>query len=94
MARFRIEGSDLDIEALEKQVDAAIEAKRGTRFTDAELERLAEKNHQYDVLDKVCGSLEELDSLPGAFMVHATVGDARASSAIIVDRRLGAPCAD
>lgn len=40
MARFRIEGSDLDIEALEKQVDAAIEAKRGTRFTDAELERL------------------------------------------------------
>ena len=40
MARFRIEGSTIDIEALEARVDAAIEAKRGTRFTDEELDRL------------------------------------------------------
>ena len=43
MARFRIEGSDIDVEALEARVEAAIEAKRGTRFTDAELARLRDE---------------------------------------------------
>lgn len=40
MGRFRIEGSDIDVEALEARVEAAIEAKRGTRFSDEDLERL------------------------------------------------------
>jgi len=43
VARFRIEGSDIDVEALEARVEAAIEAKRGTRFTDAELARLRDE---------------------------------------------------
>ena len=42
MGRFRIEGSGVDVEALAERVEAAIEAKRGTRFTDEEIERLRE----------------------------------------------------
>ncbi|MGD8816428.1 MAG: hypothetical protein PVJ51_04530 [Acidobacteriota bacterium] len=37
---FEIDDSGIDVGALEKRVKAAIEAKRGIRFTDAELEEL------------------------------------------------------
>lgn len=37
MTRFRIDDPAIDVEALERRVEAAIAAKRGRRFTDAEL---------------------------------------------------------
>lgn len=40
MTRFRIDSPDIDIEALERRVEAAVEDKRGKRFTDRELEEL------------------------------------------------------
>jgi len=36
------------------------------RAVDAELEQVLEKNHQYDVLSRICRSLEELDELGAA----------------------------
>ncbi len=33
------------------------------RSIDAELEALAQRNHQYELLEQVCRSLEELDGL-------------------------------
>lgn len=40
MTRFRIDAPDIDVEALEARVEAAIAAKRGVRFTDRELEEI------------------------------------------------------
>jgi hypothetical protein len=40
MGLFEIDDPAIDVEALEKRVRAAIEAKRGVRFSDAELEEL------------------------------------------------------
>jgi len=40
VARFRIEDPEIDIEGLEVRVMAAIERKRGSRFTDEDLEKL------------------------------------------------------
>ena len=40
MGIFEIDDPDIDVEALEERVRAAIEAKRGVRFTDDELEEL------------------------------------------------------
>lgn len=40
MARFRIDDRAVDVEALEARVEASIASKRGTRFTDADLEEL------------------------------------------------------
>jgi hypothetical protein len=37
---FEIDDPSIDVEALERRVAAAIEAKRGVRFSDAELEQL------------------------------------------------------
>jgi len=77
LARFRIEGSTIDIEALEARVDAAIEAKRGTRFTDEELERLRSEPLEprlrredlprglMEELSAVRGRLPEVPALPG-----------------------------
>ncbi len=78
MARFRIEGSTIDIEALEARVDAAIEAKRGTRFTAQELERLRSAPLEprlrredlprglMEELSAVRGRLPEVPPVPGA----------------------------
>lgn len=78
MARFRIEGSTIDIEALEARVDAAIEVKRGTRFTDEELERLRSAPLEprlrredlprglMEELSAVRGRLPEVPPVPGA----------------------------
>ncbi len=40
MARFHIDDPEIDVAALEARVQAAIEGKRGTRFTDEELRAL------------------------------------------------------
>ena len=40
MGVFEIDDPSIDVEALERRVAAAIEAKRGVRFSDAELEEL------------------------------------------------------
>lgn len=40
MGMFEIDDPNIDVEALEKRVKAAIEAKRGVRFTDEELDEL------------------------------------------------------
>lgn len=67
LARFRIEGSTIDIEALEARVDAAIEAKRGTRFTDEELERLRNEPLEPRLRreDLPRGLMEELSAVRG-----------------------------
>lgn len=67
MARFRIEGSTIDIEALEARVDAAIEAKRGTRFTDEDLDRLRNEPLEPRLRreDLPRGLMEELSAVRG-----------------------------
>ncbi|MFW6198256.1 MAG: hypothetical protein ACOC5E_00385 [Acidobacteriota bacterium] len=40
MTRFRIDSPDIDVEALQRRVEEAVERKRGKRFTDRELEEL------------------------------------------------------
>lgn len=67
MARFRIEGSTIDIEALEARVDAAIEAKRGTRFTDEDLDRLRNEPLKPRLRreDLPRGLMEELSAVRG-----------------------------
>ena len=40
MSLFEIDDAEIDVAELEARVKAAIEAKRGVRFTDAELEKL------------------------------------------------------
>jgi len=67
LARFRIEGSTLDVEALEARVDAAIEAKRGTRFTDEELNRLRNEPLEPRLRreDLPRGLMEELSAVRG-----------------------------
>ena len=40
MGVFEIDDPSIDVEALEERVRAAIEAKRGVRFTDEELDEL------------------------------------------------------
>ena len=40
MGVFEIDDPDIDVEELEKKVRAAIEARRGVRFTDKELSEL------------------------------------------------------
>ena len=67
LARFRIEGSTIDIEALEARVDAAIEAKRGTRFSDEELERLRNEPLEPRLRreDLPRGLMEELSAVRG-----------------------------
>jgi len=86
LARFRIEGSTIDIEALEARVEAAIEAKRGTRFTDVELDRLRNEPLEprlrredlprglMEELNAVRGRLPELPPPPG---VEAAAAPAR-----------------
>ncbi len=54
--RERLERSEQGLKDLESQLDAV----------DAELEALAARDHQYALLAKLCGSLEELDGLGAA----------------------------
>jgi len=70
LARFRIEGSSIDIEALEARVDAAIEAKRGTRFTDEELDRLRREPLEPRLRreDLPRGLMEELSAVRGRLL--------------------------
>jgi hypothetical protein len=67
LARFRIEGSGIDVAALEARVDAAIEAKRGTRFTDDELARLRDEPLRPRLRreDLPRGLMEELQQVRG-----------------------------
>ena len=51
--RQRLEDSERALEGFEQQL----------REANAELERLMQQNHQYDVLARTCQSLEELDNL-------------------------------
>lgn len=44
MGIFEIDDPDIDVEALEERVRAAIEAKRGVRFTDEELRELRQES--------------------------------------------------
>ena len=53
LLREQVEGSERDLDHLEGDL-AAI---------DAELDVLAQRNHQYDILSQACHSLEELDGL-------------------------------
>ncbi len=53
------------VEESERQLDA-LERKLGD--IDGELEALAQRNHQYELLEKACRSLEELDGLGAAHL--------------------------
>ena len=70
MARFRIEDSNIDIEALEARVDAAIEAKRGTRFSDEEIDRLRNERLEPRLRreDLPRGLMEELSAVRGRLL--------------------------
>ncbi len=45
------------------------------RSIDAELEALAQRNHQYELLEQVCRSLEELDGLGATHLFWGNDGD-------------------
>lgn len=50
-----------------EQSECALDNLEGDlRANAAELETLVKKNHQYDILTRICGSLEELDNLGAA----------------------------
>ena len=49
-----------EVERSERVLD---ELEADLRATDAELEALAQDNHRYELLSRICGSLEELDAL-------------------------------
>lgn len=78
MGKFRIEGSEIDVAALEARVEAAIEAKRGTRFTDEDLARLRDTPLEprlrredlprglTDELSEVRARLAEVPEIPAA----------------------------
>jgi hypothetical protein len=46
------------------------------RSIDSELEELAQRNHQYDLLGQICHSLEELDGLGAKHLFWGRQGDA------------------
>ncbi len=83
MPRFRIEGSSIDIEALEARVDEAIEAKRGTRFTDEELERLRSQPLEPRLRreDLPRGLMEELSAVRGRLPQVPPVPDTEPAAA-------------
>lgn len=54
--RQQVEDSERVLESLDRDLQAV----------DAELDALAQKNHQYDLLSQVCHSLQELDGLGAA----------------------------
>ena len=64
--RDKIDRFEAELDGLERDLTVA----------DRELERLGEKKHQFEVLDKICGSLEELDSLGAQHLFWGKQGDA------------------
>ncbi len=56
-----------DLQSLREQVETSERAlgnlDHNLQAIDAELEELAGKNHQYELLEQICNSLEELDGL-------------------------------
>jgi hypothetical protein len=60
----------LDEARLRQQVERSerelADLRRDLQAVDAELDALAQKNHQYEVLSQVCDSLQELDGLGAA----------------------------
>ena len=67
--RTQVERSEREMQAFEQ--------KLGT--IDSELERLAEKNHQYSLLSKACNTLEELDDAGAATLFWGGYGGSEAS---------------
>ena len=53
LLRQKLSDSETDLNELE----------RGLSDIDAELEALAQRNHEYEVLGKVCRSIEELEDI-------------------------------
>ena len=51
-----------EIDKSERKMDSLV---RDLRAVDGDLDALVQKNHQYEVLARICDSLEELDSLGG-----------------------------
>jgi len=74
----------LDVQSLRAQVEKSERAigdlDRNLQAIDAELAALAESNHQYEVLEQVCCSLEELDDLGGTQLFWGEQQDAEASA--------------
>ncbi len=103
MGRFRIDDPEIDVEALEAQVEARIAEKTGTRYTAGELEllrraalrpRLERLHLSYGVLEEmpqVRGKLPSVGSPPGSGPARSPVG--AAASATVADLK-PAPSAD
>ncbi len=94
MGRFRIDDPAIDVEELEARVAASIERKRGTRFTDRELEELRTMPMRprlrredlprglMDELSRVRARLPEVPVVPDAVSVSTTqTKDAKLQSA-------------
>ena len=67
--REQVEQSERVLDGLEAEL----------RGVDAELEALAESHHKFEVLERICRSLEELDELGGADLFWDDRGDERAA---------------
>ena len=69
----------LDEARLRQQVEQSErtlnEFDRDLQAVDAELDALAQKNQQYDVLSQVCDSLQELDGLGAAHLFWGKQAD-------------------
>ena len=75
--RSRVEESERHLDDLERKL----------RGIDGELEALAERNHQYELLERACRSLEELDGLGAADLFWGSQGTPDAQSHIAGARR-------
>ena len=65
--RDQVEQSERQLEGLEADL----------RALDGELETLAEDHHKYEVLERICGSLEELDEIGAGHLFWEDRGDQR-----------------
>ncbi|NKB86877.1 MAG: hypothetical protein GKS06_01475 [Acidobacteria bacterium] len=88
MGKFRIEGSDIDVAALEARVEAAIESKRGTRFSDEDLARLRDTPLRPRLRreDLPRGLTEELADVRGRLVEAPSIPEAHSASAPSRDR--------
>jgi hypothetical protein len=75
---------------LEKSERVLDDMESELRDADAELEALAQDNHRYELLSRICGSLEELDSLGAGHLFWGEgSGDNQASRLQHARRKIG-----
>ena len=65
-------------EQVNQSEDVLNELERDLQVVDAELDELAQRNHQYELLARVCNSLEELDGLGAAHLFWGQQSEAEA----------------